>query len=779
MLHKILRTLSILFLPICLVVVMVTNTALATTSEILPIKPPPFNGKIGISYKDSKADFPQQPCAPENAPNVLLILLDDVGFGQTSTFGGPVDTPNLTRLAQKGLVYNQFHTTALCSPTRASLLTGRNHHAVGTGVVAELATGYPGYTTILPKSAANVAEILRQNGYNTAAFGKWHNTPDYETSAAGPFDRWPTSLGFEYFYGFLGGDTNQWSPALVENTRRVAPPLNQADYHLTPDLVNHAISWIQTQKAIAPNKPFFTYLASGAAHAPHHAPKDWIGKYGGKFDQGWDKLRQQTFLRQQQLAVIPPDAQLTPRPPELPAWDSLSPDEQKIYAREMEVFAGFLAHTDHEIGRLIGAIDQLGELDNTLIIYIVGDNGASAEGGLAGSVNELKVFNGIRETKEQILASLDELGGPKTFNHYHAAWAWAGNTPFQWTKQIASHFGGTRNPLVITWGDKIKQPGIRPQFHHVIDIVPTILEVAKVTVPSQVNGVEQQKLDGTSLVYTFDNPQASSQRQTQYFEILGNRAIYDHGWIAAARHPRLPWQGTVNADFEQDLWQLYNIEKDFSEANNLANAHPERLEKLQKLFLSEAKKNNVLPLDDRIFERFDVQARPSLATGRTTFNYYTSLSIPEGSAPSIKNRSFSIKADVNITDNNPEGVLLTQGGRFAGWGFFLIDGKPTYIYNLVNMEHYIIQSPTRLPLGKSTLRFDFDYDGGVGAGGTGKIFVNDKQVAIGLIAKTVPYRIALDETFDVGYDTGTPIVDTYEIPFTFTGDLQKITLNLR
>lgn len=776
MLRKTSRILSVLFLILCL---MATNTALAATSKILPINPPPFNGKIGISYKDSKADFPQQPSAPENTPNILLILLDDVGFGQTSTFGGLIDTHNLTDLAKKGLVYNQFHTTALCSPTRASLLTGRNHHAVGTGVVAELATGYPGYTTILPKSAATVAEILRQNGYNTAAFGKWHNTPDYETSAAGPFDRWPTGLGFEYFYGFLGGDTNQWSPALVENTHRVAPPTNQPDYHLTPDLVNHAINWIRTQQAIAPNKPFFAYLATGATHAPHHAPRDWIKKYQGKFDQGWDKLRQETFIRQQQLGVIPKDAQLTPRPPELPAWDSLSPDEQKIYAREMEVFAGFLAHTDHEIGRLIGAIDQLGELDNTLIIYIVGDNGASAEGGLAGSVNELKVFNGIRETKEQILASLDELGGPKTFNHYHAAWAWAGNTPFQWTKQIASHFGGTRNPLVITWGDKIKQPGIRPQFHHVIDIVPTILEVAKVTVPSQVNGVEQQKLDGTSLVYTFDNPQASSQRQTQYFEILGNRAIYDHGWIAAARHPRLPWQGTVNADFGQDLWEIYNIEKDFSEADNLANAHPERLEKLQKLFLSEARKNNVLPLDDRIFERFDVQARPSLATGRTTFNYYTRLSIPEGSAPSIKNRSFSIKADVNITDNNPEGVLLTQGGRFAGWGFFLIDGKPTYIYNLVNMEHYIIQSPTRLPLGKSTLRFDFDYDGGVGAGGTGKIFVNDKQVAIGLIAKTVPYRIALDETFDVGYDTGTPIVDIYEIPFTFTGDLQKITLNLR
>ena len=759
----------------------VTSPALADTANVLPIPQPSFRGKIGITYQESTPDFPAPITAPEKAPNVLLVLLDDVGFGQASTFGGPVETPNLTRLAEKGLRYNQFHTTALCSPTRAALLTGRNHHSVGTGVVEELATGFPGYTTILPKSAATVAEVLRQNGYNTAAFGKWHNTPDYETSAAGPFDRWPTWLGFEYFYGFLGGDTNQWSPALVENTKRVAPPINNPDYHLTPDLVDHAIAWIRSQQSIAPDKPIFTYLATGATHAPHHAPKAWIDKYKGKFDQGWDKLREQTFARQKQLGVIPADAQLTSRPKELPAWDSLSKDDQRIYAHEMEVFAGFLAHTDDEVGRLINAIDQIGELDNTLVFYIVGDNGASAEGGLAGSINELKVFNKVPESREQLQASLNDLGSPKTFNHYHAAWAWAGTTPFQWTKQIASHFGGTRNPLIVTWGNRIKdRGGIRNQFHHVIDITPTILEAAGITVPTEVNGVKQQKLEGTSLVYTFDNSDAPSHHKTQYFEMFGNRAIYDEGWVAAARHPRLPWQGTINADFQQDPWELYNIEEDFSEANNLAAENPEKLEKLQKLFFSQARQYQVLPLDDRVSERFDVNSRPSTAAGRTTFTYYSGVApIPEGSAPSLKNRSFSITADVEIPESGAEGVLLTQGGRFAGWGFFLENSKPTYIYNFLNAERYIIQSPQKLPLGKSTIRFDFDYDGGeVGAGGTGKLFINDQQVAEGRIEKTVPYRLALDETFDVGRDTGTPVVETYQVPFAFTGNLQKVTLNL-
>ncbi|BAY99750.1 sulfatase [Tolypothrix tenuis PCC 7101] len=767
-------------ISLLIVLLTINSPALAATSEVLPVPLPEFKGKIGLTYKESQPDFPQPIAAPANAPNVLLVILDDVGFGQASTFGGPVDTPNLTRLAEKGLRYNQFHTTALCSPTRAALLTGRNHHSVNTGVVEELATGYPGYTTVLPKSAATVAEILRQNGYNTAAFGKWHNTPDFETSAAGPFDRWPTGLGFEYYYGFLGGDTNQWSPALVENTKRIDKP-NKPDYHLTPDLVDHAIAWIRNQQSIAPEKPFFAYLATGATHAPHHAPKEWIDKYKGKFDQGWDKLREETFARQKQQGVIPANAQLTPRPQELPAWDSLSAEQQKLYAHMAEVFAGFLGHTDYEVGRLINAVDQLGELDNTLVIYVVGDNGASAEGGLTGSVNELQVFNGVPENLQQLLAAYDDLGSPKTFNHFPAAWAWAVNTPFQWTKQIASHFGGTRNPLVISWGANIKDQGsIRSQFHHVIDITPTILEVAGITAPKQVNGVKQQPIEGTSLAYTFNNPNADSHRETQYFEMLGNRAIYDEGWVAAARHGRLPWERTVKGSFDTDEWELYNIAEDFSEANNLAKKNPEKLEKLQKLFLKEAKKHNVLPLDDRIAERFDVKIRPSLTRGRTTFTYYPgTVGIPEGSAPNLKNRSFTITANVEIPEKGAEGVILTQGGRFAGWSFFLEDGKPTYIYNYANTARYTIQSPEKLPSGKSTIRFNFDYDGGVGAGGIGKLFINEQQVAEGRVDKTIAYRLALDETFDVGRDTGTPVVDTYQVPFNFTGNLQQVSLELK
>ncbi|PHJ61848.1 arylsulfatase [Nostoc linckia z18] len=779
MLHFLWRSLII---SLVITILTVTSPAFAATSQILPIPQPEFKGKIGITYKDSKPDFPQPITAPDKAPNVVLVILDDVGFGQASTFGGPVETPNLTRLAESGLRYNQFHTTALCSPTRAALLTGRNHHSVNTGVVEELATGYPGYTTILPKSAATVAEVLRQNGYNTAAFGKWHNTPDFETSVAGPFDRWPTGLGFEYFYGFLGGDTNQWSPALVENTKRVEKPANNQDYHLTPDLVNHAIAWIRNQQSIAPDKPFFAYLATGATHAPHHAPKAWIDKYKGKFDQGWDKLREEIFARQKQLGVIPANAQLTPRPEELPAWDSLSADQKKLSAHMAEVFAGFLAHTDYEIGRLIDAVDQLGELDNTLVIYIVGDNGASAEGGLTGTVNELKFFNGVPENLPQLLASYDDLGSPKTFNHFPAPWAWAVNTPFQWTKQIASHFGGTRNPLIISWGEGIKDKGgIRSQFHHVIDIAPTILEVAGVTAPKEVNGVKQQPIEGTSLAYTFDNPDASSHRETQYFEMFGNRAIYHRGWVAAARHGRLPWERTVKGDFDTDKWELYNIAEDFSEANNLAPENPEKLEKLQKLFFKEARKHQVLPLDDRVLDRFDVKIRPSLTVGRTNFTYYPGVfGIPEGSAPNLKNRSFSITANVEIPETGAEGILLTQGGRFAGWSFFLEDSKPTYVYNYANAVRYIIQSPEKLPPGKSTIQFDFDYDGGtVGKGGIGKLFINQQQVAEGRIEKTIAYRLALDETFDVGRDTGTPVVDTYQVPFTFTGNLQQVSLELK
>ncbi|MFN5764646.1 MAG: arylsulfatase [Pseudanabaena sp.] len=755
--------------------------AFADYGDVLPLPQPPFKGKIGITYKESQPDFPKPIKAPAKAPNVLLVLLDDVGFGQTSAFGGLIETPNLDRLAARGLRYNQFHTTALCSPTRAALLTGRNHHSVSTGVITELASGFPGYTAILPRSAATIAEVLRSNGYNTAAFGKWHNTPDYETSAVGPFDRWPTNLGFDYFYGFLGGDTNQWSPNLVENTQHIQKPLDDPNYHLTPDLADHAIKWIRTQQSIAPDKPFFTYLATGATHAPHHAPKEWIEKYKGKFDQGWDKLRADIFERQLNLGIIPADTKLTPRPAEIPAWDSLTPTEQKVYAHQFEVFAGFLSHTDAEVGRVIEAIAQLGELDNTLVFFIAGDNGASAEGGLTGSVNEFKVFNGVEESPQEILAALDDLGSPKTFNHFHAAWAWAVDSPFQWTKQIASHFGGTRNGLVVAWGDRIKDQGaIRSQFHHVIDIAPTILEAAGIEEPEVVNGAKQQPIEGTSLVYSFDDPAVASKHKTQYFEMFGNRAIYDNGWVAAARHGRLPWERFSKTNFDQDNWELYNVAQDFSESQDLAKDNPQKLAELQNLFLKEAKKYKVLPLDDRTIQRFDINTRPSVTNGRNSFSYYTSVvGIPEGSAPNTKNRSFSITADVDVAKDGTEGVLVTQGGRFAGWSFFLKDGKPTYAYNFLNSDRTIIQSSEPVAIGKSKVRFDFAYDGGgIGAGGTGKLFINDKQVAEGRIEKTVGFRIGLDETFDVGQDTGSAVVDSYQVPFKFTGNLEQVKLDL-
>lgn len=756
-------------------------SALADYGDVLPLPQPPFKGKIGTTYKESQPDFPKPIKAPAKAPNILLVLLDDVGFGQTSAFGGLIETPNLDRLAARGLRYNQFHTTALCSPTRAALLTGRNHHSVSTGVITELASGFPGYTAILPRSAATIAEVLRSNGYNTAAFGKWHNTPDYETSAVGPFDRWPTSLGFDYFYGFLGGDTNQWSPNLVENTQHIQKPLDDPNYHLTPDLADHAIKWIRTQQSIAPGKPFFTYLATGATHAPHHAPKEWIEKYKGKFDQGWDKLRADIFERQLKLGIIPADTKLTPRPAEIPAWDSLTPTEQKVYAHQFEVFAGFLSHTDAEVGRVIDAIAQLGELDNTLVFFIAGDNGASAEGGLTGSVNEFKVFNGVEESPQEVLAALDDLGSPKTFNHFHAAWAWAVDSPFQWTKQIASHFGGTRNGLVVAWGDRIKDKGaIRSQFHHVIDIAPTILEAAGITEPEVVNGAKQQPIEGTSLVYSFDDPAVASKHKTQYFEMFGNRAIYDNGWVAAARHGRLPWERFSKTTFDQDNWELYNVAQDFSESQDLAKDNPQKLAELQNLFLKEAKKYKVLPLDDRTIQRFDINTRPSITTGRNSFSYYTTVTgIPEGSAPNTKNRSFSITADIDVAKAGSEGVLVTQGGRFAGWSFFLQDGKPTYAYNFLNSDRTIIQSPDPVAIGKSKVRFDFAYDGGgLGAGGTGKLFINDKQVAEGRIEKTVGFRIGLDETFDVGQDTGSTVVDSYQVPFKFTGNLEQVKLDL-
>jgi arylsulfatase A-like enzyme len=582
--------------------------------SILPRPEPPFRGKIGRTAKDSVPDFPKEVRAPKGAPNVLLILTDDVGFGASSTFGGPIPTPTMDKLAANGLRYNRFHTTALCSPTRAALITGRNHHTCASGVIMELGTGYPGYNTLMPKSCGTVAQVLRGNGYNTSWFGKNHNVPDWHSSQAGPFDLWPTGLGFEYFYGFIGGDTDQWHPALFENTRPVLPPFHDPNYLLDRDLADRAINWIREQKSLAPQKPFFVYYSTGSAHAPHHAPKDWIAKFKGQFDQGWDKVREETLARQKKLGVVPPDTVLTPRPKEIPAWDSLDADRKRLYAHMMEVYAGALAHCDYHIGRVVEAIDQLGELDNTLVIYIQGDNGASAEGSLQGTTNEVgSMVNGIPEDLPFLLSMMDKLGSDRTYNHYPVGWAHAMDSPLQWTKQVASHFGGTRNGAVISWPKRIKAKGeVRSQFHHVIDIVPTILEAAGLPMPVEIDGVQQKPLEGVSMVYTFDDAKAKDRHTTQYFELMGNRGIYHDGWMACTTPLRLPWI-TVGASPSPDdfKWELYYVAEDFSQANNLADKNPEKLKELQALFDVEAKKYSVYPLDSSAAERADPAIRPS------------------------------------------------------------------------------------------------------------------------------------------------------------------------
>jgi arylsulfatase A-like enzyme len=769
--------------PLALVVTVlaVLFTLPAVAQEVLPLPEQPFKGFIGRTAKDSTPDFPKEVSAPKGAPNILVILTDDVGFGASSTFGGPIPTPTMDRLAKAGLRYTQFHTTALCSPTRAALLSGRNHHSAATGVIMEAGTGYPGYNSLMPKSAGTFAEVLKQNGYNTAWYGKNHNVPDWHSSQAGPFDLWPTGLGFEYFYGFIGGDANQWEPALYENTKPIEPPHGQKDYHLDRDLADHAIARIRMLHAVAPDKPWLQYYATGTAHAPHHAPKDWIAKFKGKFDQGWDKVREETFVRQKQLGILPSDAKLTPRPDSIPAWDSFDADHRKVFARMMEVYAAALAHADYQIGRILDAIEEMGELDNTLVIYIQGDNGASAEGSPQGLVNEMTFFNAVPEDFKELLRHIDALGTDKTYNHYPIGWAHAMDTPFQWTKQIASHFGGTRNGLVISWPARIKEKGgIRTQFHHVIDIAPTILEAVGVQAPSMLNGVPQKPIEGVSMVYTFDDPKAASKRRTQYFEMLGNRAIYNDGWVAATTPPVAPWVATGKfPDVDTYQWELYHVAEDFSEALNLAGTEPAKLRELQDLFWIEAAKYNVLPLDNSKVERLDVSIRPSLTRGRSVFTYYDGqIRIPEGAAPDVKNKSFKIGADVDIPEGGANGVIATQGGRFAGWGLYLLGGKPVFHYNLAAVQHFTIAGKEKLAPGRHVILMDFKYDGGLGKGGTATISVDDKPVAEGRIERTLPFRISLDETLDIGEDTGTPVSEDYRVPFKFTGKLNRVVIRL-
>lgn len=751
--------------------------------SILPIPDQPFKGKIGLRPSDSVKDFPEEVKAPEGAPNVLLILTDDVGFGASSTFGGPIPTPTMDRVANAGLRFNQFHTTALCSPTRAALLTGRNHHSAATGGIMEIGVGYPGYNTLIPQSKQGLGKILKLSGYNTSWFGKNHNVPDWHTSQAGPFDLWPTGLGFEYFYGFVGGDTSQWAPAIIENTRPVEPPHDDPNYNFDRDMANRAIAWIRMQKAVAPKKPFLVYYAPGTAHAPHHAPKEWIEKFKGKFDHGWDKQRELTFAKQKKMGIIPSNTKLTVRSPGIDDWKSLNANQKKVFARMMEVYAGALSHADYQIGRVIDAIKELGELDNTLIIYIQGDNGASAEGSAQGLLNEMTFFNAIPEDFSELLRRMDEIGGPKTFNHYPIGWAHAMDTPFQWTKQIASHFGGTRNALAISWPKGIKAKGeIRSQFHHVIDILPTILEAAGIEAPTLVDGVQQAPIEGVSMVYAFKDAKAPSRHTTQYFEMFANRAIYDNGWVATTTPTTPPWVSIAKAVDPIDgyKWELYNIEKDFSESQNLAKKYPDKLRELQRLFYIEAVKFNVLPLDNSKVERLDVKNRPSNIRGINAFTYYDGMiRIPEGSAPDMKNKSFGISAVVDIPEGGAEGVLMTQGGRFAGLGLYVLDSRPVFHYNLCDVERYTVKGNDKLKPGKHVITIDFVYDGGgVGKGGKATLTVDGKEVASEKLPKTIGYRMSLDETLDIGEDTGTPISEDYKIPFNFTGKLEKVTINI-
>ncbi len=697
--------------------------------------------------------------APARAPNVVIVLLDDVGFGATSTFGGPVETPALDALAKQGVRYNRFHTTAICSPTRASLLTGRNPHATGIGAVMNSSDARPGYSGFHPKDTASIAQILRQNGYNTAAFGKWHQTPDWEVSPNGPMDRWPTGEGFERFYGFQGGETDQFDPTLFEGTTPVMRPAAKG-YHLTEDLADQAIVWLNQQHALMPDKPAFLYFAPGATHAPLQAPREWIEKFHGRFDQGWDRMRTESFARQKKLGIIPADARLTPRDPRMPAWDALTPDERKVAAHQMEVYAGFLAHTDAQIAKLIDALKANGEFENTLFFYIVGDNGASGEGGLLGSSNYMGALQGLPENDAMRLAVNDQLGSAGTYPHYAAGWAWAMNTPFQWMKTVASHLGGTRNGMVVSWPREITQTGgVRAQFGHVNDIAPTILEAAGIPMPQSVDGVAQKPMDGTSLLYSFNTASAPERHRTQYFEVFGHRAIYHDGWMASAFHARLPWMGITPGDksFDDDRWELYDLTRDFSQSRDLAAKEPKRLAELKQLFLSEASRNQLLPLRNVTLP--DRRGMPSIANGRTRMAFSTGAhGIPETALPPMVNRSFTVDATVDA-GAHPQGVIAALGGTSAGWSLWIdAQGHLMLSYQLFQLGRTTLRAANALAPGRHTLRFDFVYDGGGYARGAElRILVDGAVAGSARIAASPPAFFTIDETFDVGLDRGSPV----------------------
>lgn len=762
----------------------VANATDTVERSVLPIPEAAFKGRIATTARESTADFPKQIQAPDKAPNVLIVILDDVGFGHAGTFGGAVSTPTMDSLAREGLRYTRFHTTALCSPTRAALLTGRNHHSVGTGVVIEMGTGFPGYTGIVPNSAAALPEILRQNGYSTAAFGKWHNTPDTEISPAGPFDRWPTgrTWGFEYFYGFMNGETHQYYPVLYRNITPVAQPKSPEDgYHVTADLADEAIGWLDKINGTNPEKPWLLYFSTGAVHAPHHTPPPYIEKYHGRFDAGWDAYRDETFARQKQLGIIPQNTKLTPRPAEIPGWNAQPEDAKRVYRRLMENYSGFLDHTDEQVGRLIAALEASGEMDNTLIFYIVGDNGASAEGGLEGTISELASINGVQLGLAEIKAKFDEIGGPGTDPHVPVGWAWAANTPFQWAKQVASHFGGTRNGLIVQWPKGIRDHnGIRTQFHHVIDIAPTVLEAAGIPEPGMVNGAAQKPMEGVSMLYSFDDATAGSRRTVQYFEMFGNRGIYKDGWMAAARHGRLPWEtAATTGEFDADVWELYHIDNDFSQADNLADQNPQKLQDLKDAFLIEAKKYNVLPLDDRLAARFDTTLRPNPMAGITQFTYGPGVNgIGEGAFLNTHSVPFSVTVNLDMPETSGDGVLAAIGGVISGWSLYVKDGKPVFCYNRFDIEQARVEAPEALPPGKAKITVEFTpVDPTPGAAADVRVLVNDREVAKGRVSGTVPFRYGV-EPFDIGMDTVSAVCKDYTSPFPFQGRINDVTIGL-
>jgi arylsulfatase len=750
----------------------------ALDRSVLPIKEPSSPAITELDARNVKPPARFEVKAPDKAPNVVIVLIDDIGFGHSSAFGGPIHMPTLERLAANGLKYNRFHTTALCSPTRTALLTGYNHHSNNAGAIMEVATAFPGNTGIRPQTITPVAQVLRMNGYSTAAFGKYHETPPWEGSVSGPYDRWPTGSGFDKFYGFIGGETNQWHPMVYDGTTRVYPDVDAPGYHFTTDMTNQALAWMNTQQSLTPDKPFYMYFATGATHAPHHAPKSYVDKYRGKFAQGWDRLREETLERQKALGVVPRNTVLAPKPSDIKDWDKLTADEKRLFERQMEVFAGFAEHTDHEVGRLVDALEARGELDNTLFFYIVGDNGSSAEGGMIGLFNENTYFNAVPETFEMQLGRINELGTEHTYNHFAAGWAVAGNTPFTWTKQVASNFGGTRNGMVLHWPTGITSKNqVRSQFHHVIDVAPTIYEAVGVPAPRMVNGIEQRPMEGVSMKYSFDDPSAKDRRTTQYFEMIGNRAIYHEGWFAGTIH-KAPWEAAPRRPLAEDVWELYNVDEDFSQAKNLADTNPAKLEELKKKFLEEAVKYNVLPIDDRSIERFDpvIAGRPDLMNGRTTLTLFEGAKgIPENAFINIKNSSLAITAEVTVPAG-ASGVIVCQGGDFGGWTLYMIDGRLAYTYNWVGLESYTVQSDRRVPAGKHTLRFDFAYDGGRGKGGAGTLLLNGQKIGEGRIKNTNANTFGIDESADVGVDENTPVAPVYAGREKFTGRIASVTI---